>query len=151
MARMHARKKGKSSSKKPVGVPIREWVSYSAKDLEEIIVKLGREGKNASAIGLTLRDQYGVPSVRNITKRRVTSILKKNDLAPKIPDDLNNLIKNAVKLRSHLEKHVKDKHNRRGLTLMEAKIHRLSKYYRSRGYLPESWRYDPQKAKLEGL
>jgi small subunit ribosomal protein S15 len=33
--------------------------------------------------------------------------------------------------------------------LIESKIHRLTKYYKSVGRLSESWRYDPDKARLE--
>jgi len=151
MARIHARKRGKSSSKKPASSKDKEWVSYSDKELVEIVVNLSKAGNNASTIGIILRDQYGVPSVRQITKKKITAILKKNDLAPKIPEDLNNLIRRAVKLRSHIDKHARDTHNKKGLAMMESKIHRLSKYYKAKGYLPQNWRYEPERARLEAF
>lgn len=151
MARIHARKKGKSSSTKPASSKDKEWVSYSEKELADIVVNLSKAGNSTSTIGIILRDQYGVPSVRQITKKKITAILKKNNLAPKIPEDLNNLIRRAVKLKSHLDKHIKDTHNKKGLKMMESKIHRLSKYYKTKGYLPQNWRYDLEHAMLEAF
>ncbi|HDI10435.1 MAG TPA: 30S ribosomal protein S15, partial [Euryarchaeota archaeon] len=58
------------------------------------------------------------------------------------------LIKRAVNLREHLDKHPKDLHSRRGLILIESKIRRLVKYYVNKGVLPEGWKYDPEQAKL---
>lgn len=146
---MHSRKKGKSGSKKPLRPTQQEWVNYSAQEIEEIIVKLANEGNSSSTIGRILRDQYGVPSVKDITKKKITAILKEKNLAPEIPEALQNLIKRTVNLRRHLERNNKDKHNRRGLQLMESKIHRLTKYYKREGYLPTTWRYEPEKAKLD--
>lgn len=146
---MHARKKGKSRSKKVKRPKVPEWVNYSADEVEEIIEKLAKDGKAPSNIGLILRDQYGIPDVSAITKKKITKILKEKNLAFKIPEELRNLIQRATSLRSHLKKHIKDKHSRSGLKLIESKIHRLSKYHKARGSLPESWRYDPEKARLE--
>lgn len=146
---MHARKKGKSRSKKVKRPKVPEWVNYSTDEVEEIIEKLAKDGKAPSKIGLILRDQYGIPDVSAITKKKITKILKEKNLAFKIPEELRNLIQRATSLRSHLKKHSKDQHSRGGLKLIESKIHRLSKYHKARGSLPESWRYDPEKARLE--
>ena len=148
MARIHARKKGKSKSSRPLRVTPPEWVVYDGKEIEELIVKLAKEGNSQSGIGIILRDQYGIPSVSQITGRKIGHFTRKNKLASEIPEDLQNLIKKAVNLRKHLEKHHKDKHNNRGLKLMEAKIHRLTRYYKSTRRLPKEWRYEPDKARL---
>jgi small subunit ribosomal protein S15 len=146
MARMYARKRGKSGSKKPLTKAT--WVEYKKEEVERLVCKLAKEGYSSAMIGLILRDQYGIPSVRDITGKKITKILKENNLAPKIPEDLFNLLKKAVNLRDHLEKHRKDKHSRRGLELLESKIRRLVKYYVRKGKLPKDWKYDPERAKL---
>lgn len=146
---MHSRDKGKSTSKRPNRVKKPEWVSLSSEEVEDSVEKLARDGNSPSKIGVILRDQYGVPDVTMVTKKRLTQILTEKNLAPKLPEDLNNLIRKAVKLRAHLEGHKKDKNNRRGLQLMESKIQRLVKYYRGSGKLPADYRYDPEKARLE--
>lgn len=146
MARMYARKKGKSGSKKPLTKAT--WVEYSPEEVEQLVVKLAKEGYSSAMIGLILRDQYGIPSVRDITGKKITKILAEHGLAPKIPEDLFNLLKKAVNLRKHLEVHRKDKHSRRGLELLESKIRRLAEYYIRKGKLPKDWKYDPEKAKI---
>ncbi|HIQ49753.1 MAG TPA: 30S ribosomal protein S15 [Nanoarchaeota archaeon] len=146
MARMYARKKGKSGSKKPLTKAT--WVEYTPEEVEQLVVKLAKEGYSSAMIGLILRDQYGIPSVRDITGKKITKILAEHGLAPKIPEDLFNLLKKAVNLRKHLEVHRKDKHSRRGLELLESKIRRLAEYYIRKGKLPKDWKYDPEKAKI---
>jgi len=146
---MHARKKGKSRSKKVKRLKVPEWMTYSADEVEEIIEKLAKSGNSPSKVGLILRDQYGIPQTSAITGKTVTRILKEKKLAYKIPEDLRNLIQRATNLRRHLKDHGKDKHSSYGLKLIESKIHRLTKYYKSEGKLSESWRYDPEKARLE--
>ena len=146
---MHSRKKGKSRSNKVQRSKIPEWVNYTSDEVEEFIEKLAKGGASPSKIGMVLSDQYGIPDVRVITNKKLTQILSEKKLSYKIPEDLRNLIQRATTLRHHLKAHVKDKHSGHGLKLIESKIHRLSKYYKSTGRLPESWRYDPEKARLE--
>lgn len=149
MARMHARKKGRSGSTKPKIRGKHSFVSYSREEVEDLVVKLRKGGSSPSSIGIILRDSYGVPSVKDMAGSSIGHILKKNSLSTELPEDLENLIKKAVKLRNHLEKNKRDTHNKHGLQLIESKIHRLSRYYKSSGVLPEIWRYEPEKAKLK--
>jgi len=125
-----------------------EWVTYSNEEIEELILKFTKEGKSPSEIGVTLRDQYGIPSVKEVTGEKITAILKKNDQAQDYPEDIMNLIKRAVNIRDHLKDNPKDLHGRRGLTIIESRIRRLARYYVNEGELPEGWRYDPQQAAL---
>ncbi len=125
-----------------------DWIMYSNEEIEEFIVKFKREGKSASEIGVILRDQYGIPSVKEVTGEKITEILRKNGQADDYPEDLMNLIRRAVNIRDHLEENPKDLHGRRGLTIIESRIRRLGKYYAQNGQLPEGWRYDPTKAAL---
>jgi len=146
---MHSRKKGKSGSKKPVRTTPAEWVAYTPEEIEGFVVKLRNAGNSPSKIGIILRDQYGIPSVKESTGKTVLSILQKNNVAPKMPEDMRNLIRKATNLRRHLAENPKDKHNSHGLQLIESKIKRLSKYYRNVNRLPSTWVYDPEKAKLD--
>ncbi|MDI9623293.1 MAG: 30S ribosomal protein S15 [Methanothermobacter sp.] len=125
-----------------------DWVEYSNEEIEELIIKLYREGNPPSKIGIILRDQYGIPNVKSITGMKITEILEKHDIKLEYPEDLINLMKKAVNIREHLKEHPKDLHTRRGLQLVESKIRRLVKYYVRKGVLPEGWKYDPEKAAL---
>ena len=96
--------------------------TYSNEEIEEFIVKFKREGKSASQIGVILRDQYGIPSVKEVTGEKITQILKRNGQAEEYPEDLMNLIRRAVNIRDHLEENPKDLHGKRGLTIIESRI-----------------------------
>lgn len=143
---MHSRKKGRAGSKRPAAPA--KWVEYNESEVERLVLKLRKDGLNPSDIGRTLRDQYGIPSVRFATRKTVKRILEDNEIAPKLPEDLFNMLKKAVKLRSHLAKHKKDYTSKHGLELMESKIRRLIKYYVREGRLPKGFVYEPERAKL---
>lgn len=124
------------------------WLKYKPEEVEQLVIKLAREGYPPSMIGIILRDQYGIPDVKQITGKKILKILKENNLAPEIPEDLLNLMKKAVKIRKHLEIHKKDYHSKRGLIITESKINRLVDYYKRKGILPKDWRYTPERAKI---
>lgn len=148
MGRIHARRKGKAGSKRPSTRTIPRWVRYKKNEIERLVVKLAKEDNSTSRIGLILRDQFGIPSVKIVTGKTISEIMKENETYPKFPEDIFNLLKQAVKLRGHLEKNKKDYTSKRGLELLESKIRRLGKYYVRKKVLPEDWKYSPQKAKL---
>lgn len=148
MARMHSRKKGKSGSKKPMKSNKAIWEKYNDKEVVLLIEKFAKEGKTSSEIGITLRDSYGIPDVKLITKKPIASILREKKLYPKLPEDMRALIKKAIKITEHNEQNKHDQPSIRGLTLTESKIRRLAKYYRLRELLPEAWRYSRTNAKL---
>ena len=148
MARLHSGKKGKSSSTKPTWLSESEWVDYSEKEIENLIIKLANENYSSSMIGSILRDQYGIPDVKRSLKKSISEILKEKGLYSDYPEDLLNLMKRAVNLRKHMQTNPKDLSNKRGLQMIESKVRRLVKYYKSQNVLDPSWRYDPEKAKL---
>ncbi len=125
-----------------------EWIEYSNEEIEELIMKLRKEGNSTSMIGVVLRDQYGIPDVKLITGKKITKILEDHGQELKYPEDLMNLIRRAVNIRDHLAENPKDLHTRRGLRFIESKIRRLVRYYVREGVLPEGWRYDPRSAAL---
>lgn len=146
MARMYARKHGKSGSKRPA-VPA-TWLEYSGEEVERLVVKLAKDGLTPPAIGTVLRDQYGIPSVYAVTHKPVLAILAANNLGPKMPSDLMSLLRQAVALRDHLARSKRDTTSKHGLELLESKIRRLVKYYVRTKQLPKDWRYEPERAKL---
>jgi small subunit ribosomal protein S13e len=52
----------------------------------------------------------------------------------------------AVAVRKHLERNRKDKDSKFRLILIESRIHRLSRYYKTVGALPPTWRYESATA-----
>lgn len=139
MARMHARKRGRSSSKRPLSMKPPAWVKITPEEAEALVVKYAKEGVQPSRIGVILRDVHGVPLIRQLTGKRLSAILRENNVYPEIPDDLANLIERVRRMHLHLSTHRSDRYNRHRLQLVEAKIHRLERYYKRRGMLPRDF------------
>jgi small subunit ribosomal protein S15 len=129
MARLHARRRGKSGSKRPLSKAPPSWVKLTPEEVESLVVKYAKEGYPPSMIGIILRDQHGVPLVKQVTGKTIKQILK----------EIENLLRRARRMRVHLGKHKGDRYNRHRLQLVEAKIHRLVKYYKRIGELPPDW------------
>jgi small subunit ribosomal protein S15 len=114
-----------------------------------LVVKLSKDGLSPSQIGLNLRDQHAIPLVKPIVGKSLTEVLSENNVKPEMPEDLDVLVQKALGLQKHLKVHNSDHRNVRSLELVEAKIHRLSKYYKRMGKLPASWKYAAVIAQLE--
>ena len=147
MARMHARRRGRSGSTAQTRSENPKWAPKS-KDVEKKILELANEGHTTSKIGINLRDVHGIPSVKLATGKSMSKILRENESSPSLPEDLTNLMRKAVRLGEHLKTNKKDVHNTRALRLTESKILRLVKYYRANNVLPEDWKYSLADAKL---
>jgi small subunit ribosomal protein S15 len=148
MARLHSKKKGKAGTKRPKTRAMPEWKPLKKAELEEMILKMAKEGTPQAKIGLIMRDQHGVANLRAQLGMTIGQFLKKEKATPEYPDDLLNLIKKAVRMSGHLKVSKKDVHNWVKLGHVESKIHRLVKYYSSKGMLPAGWRYNREKASL---
>ncbi len=148
MAKMHARRRGKSASSKPLVTENPEWVPMPKEEVEQTVVKLAKEGMPASKIGMVLRDQYAVPSVRLATDKTMYEILEQNGVKPALPDDLVSLMKRAININLHITENKKDMANTRNLQLIESKIRRLVKYYKHHDILPQDWEYTLKNAEL---
>ena len=127
MARIHARTKGKSGSTHPLREKHPEWSSLNPREIEGRIMELAKAEKTTSEIGM---------------------ILKQNNISSEIPEDLQSLIKTALKLKKHIDQNQKDYKTKRNLSLTESKIRRLMKYYHREHRLPEGWKYSLEQAKL---
>lgn len=57
-----------------------------------------------------------------------------------------DIVIQAVAVRKHLERNRKDKDSKFRLILIESRIHRLSRYYKTVGALPPTWRYESATA-----
>ena len=148
MARIHARRKGKSGSTRAAREKHPEWSSLNPREIEARILELSKSGKSTSQIGMILRDQYAVPNVKIATGKSISAILENNKMKPEIPEDLRALIQTALSLKKHLDANRKDLKNKRNLQLTESKIRRLTKYYQNTGDLPQEWKYSLEQAKL---
>jgi small subunit ribosomal protein S15 len=148
MAKLHSRKKGSSRSRPPAVSKAPDWSDTSKEELEKAIMKLHDTGLPSSRIGLTLRDQYGVPSVKLVLGKNLDRFLKENNVLPEIPEDLTNLMRKALHIRKHIKANVKDVHNKRALQLTENKIRRLVKYYHDSGRMAPDWTYTPETAEI---
>lgn len=152
MARIYARKRGRSGSKRPFSLRLKqtapEWVEMPAEEVENKVVELHNQGLSTSQIGILMRDSYSVPSIALVTSKKITKILEENESAGALPEDLQNLMRKALGLRKHLGVNKTDIHNKRALQLTESKIRRLVKYYKREKVLPEDWKYKPEIAEV---
>ncbi len=148
MARMHGRAGGKSRSNKPLTPTKPSWVTHSKKEVEILVNKLHKEGSSPAQIGITLRDTYGIPSVRLLTDKRVESLLEEKNTKAAFPSDMFSLMKRAVKLHKHLTQNKHDQTSKRGLQLTKSKILRLAKYYKREGKVPQEWKYSQEDIAL---
>lgn len=148
MARTHAHTHGKSHSIRPTSKNAPSW-AIDNQDIINKIVDFGKDGLTPSEIGLKLRDEHAVPLVKPILGKSVTRILEENGLKKDMPEDLERLVRKALGLQKHLNAHNSDRRNIRSLELIESKIHRLSRYYKTMGKIPKNWKYASVIAKLE--
>ncbi|TLX95109.1 MAG: 30S ribosomal protein S15 [Thaumarchaeota archaeon] len=149
MGRVHSHRHGKSHSTRPVTPIAPTWVKQTPEEIEELVVKYAKEGLKPSEIGIKLRDQYAIPLTRQIIKKSVTEILEQKGVKPDMPEDLSNLVTKAIGLQKHLRANKSDRRNVRSLELLEAKVHRLSSYYKEIGRIPKTWKYKAVIAQLE--
>lgn len=149
MARIHAHTRGKSHSTRPTSATFPSWMTKSPEEVSSLIISLSKDGLSPSKIGLSLRDLNGIPLVKPLIGKTITRVLAENDIKKDMPEDLEHLVQKAIGLQKHLRGHNSDHRNVRSLELIEAKIHRLSKYYKRIGKLSNNWKYAAVIAQLE--
>ena len=149
MGRMHTHRHGKSHSIRPTIPRVPSWITLTPAEIETLVVKYSKDGLTPSQIGIKLRDQHSSPLIKPITKKGINQILEENDLKPEMPEDLENIVNKAVGLQKHLKENKGDNRNVRSLELIEAKVHRLSVYYKRIERIPKIWKYKSVVAQLE--
>ncbi|KAL9079861.1 MAG: hypothetical protein Q9157_001263 [Trypethelium eluteriae] len=122
MGRLHSNGKGISSSAIPYSRTPPAWLKTTPDQVVDQICRLAKKGATPSQIGVVLRDSHGIAQVKVVTGM------------------------SAVAVRKHLERNRKDKDSKFRLILIESRIHRLSRYYKSVGALPPTWRYESATA-----
>jgi small subunit ribosomal protein S15 len=148
MARIHSHRHGKSHQTRPPSKSTPNWVTATSEEARSVILKLAKDGATPSRIGQSLRDDYGVPLTKPMLGKSVGQILAEGKAAPKVPQDLQDLIERAQRVQKHLQVHRSDRKNVHSLELVEAKIYRLSKYYKEKGILPGDFKYTAVVAQL---
>ena len=113
---------------------------------EKIIEELAKKGESPSRIGIILRDQFGIGSVRKETGKKMGKLLEESGSAGDIPEDLSNLVRRRAQLIKHNEANRQDMSSKRGQQMVEARIIRLSNYYKRRGKIPKDWSYKKAEA-----
>eukprot|EP00744_Colponema_vietnamica_P000281 GILI01000504.1.p1 GENE.GILI01000504.1~~GILI01000504.1.p1 ORF type:complete len:153 (+),score=63.83 GILI01000504.1:37-495(+) len=146
MARMYGSGKGIAGSSLPYRRTPPAWLKTSTQDVVKTILALAKKGLAPSAIGMELRDSMGVASVKNLTGRKILRILKAKKAAPELPEDLTCLIKRAVSMRKHLDKNRRDIDTKFRLILVESRIHRLARYYKSTKQVAANFKYESATA-----
>ena len=145
---MPKQEKGISHQTRPVTKRPPTWCRYTDEEVEALIIRLSKEGHSPSKIGTILRDQYGIPLAKPIAGKSVTQVLKERKLYSSLPEDLENLLRKATRLHVHYDKNKADLSNKRAMQIVEAKIYKLSRYYKKRGILPTDWKYSPKAISL---
>lgn len=86
--------------------------------------------------------------MKPLVGKSVGQVLIEGKAAPKVPQDLQDLIERAQRVQKHLRAHKSDRKNVHSLELVEAKIYRLSKYYKEKGILANDFKYTAVVAQL---
>ena len=146
---MYKSRKGQSGSSRPHVKEAPEWSNTDKDAVQSLILDLAKSGLSTAEIGTVLRDKHAVPNVRLVLGKRIGQVLAENDMVATYPEDMMNLMRQAVAIINHLGSgNHKDIHNKRALELTEAKIRRLAKYYISEGKLSADWKYKRDELRL---
>ena len=149
MARMYKSRKGQSGSTRPHATEAPSWSNTDKDEVQSLILDLAKAGRTTAEIGTILRDKHAVPNVRLVLGKRIGQVLAENDMAGTYPEDMMNLMRQAVDIINHLGSgNHKDIHNKRALEITEAKIRRLASYYIGENRLPSDWRYKRDELRL---
>ncbi len=102
-----------------------DWVKLTPEQIGKLVVEMNKEGLNASQIGIKLRDEHAISSIKSVTGKNMKQFIQ-----------------------NHLKSNKGDRKNVRSLELLEAKVHRLSKYYKKKNVIPKNWKYKAVIAQL---
>lgn len=116
-----------SKTKKSDKIEKPVWLKYTEEEVKAIVLKLADKGLTAEKIGLVLRDQYGIPSVK-IYNLKIGKILKEKFQEP-TELNLKNKLQNII---SHYQKNQQDKGAERSLTITKAKLKKREDYSKTK-------------------
>jgi len=102
------------------------WLKYTEDEVKAIILKLANKGLTSEKIGLTLRDQYGIPKVK-LYNLKIKKVLEEHN---KYQDpDILNLTAKRDKITKHKDKNKQDKKSHRSLIITKAKLKKRQEYH----------------------
>ena len=146
---MYKSRKGKSGSTRPHVTDAPEWSNTDKEAVQSLVLELAKSGMSTAEIGTVLRDKHAVPNARLVLGKRIGQFLAENDMMGAYPEDMMNLMRQAVAIINHLGSgNHKDIHNKRALEITESKIRRLASYYIGENRLPSDWRYKRDELRL---
>jgi len=146
---MYKSRRGQSGSSRPHVSEAPSWSNTDKDAIQSLILEMGKSGMSSAEIGTVLRDKHAVPNVRLVLGKRIGQVLAENDMGGSYPEDMMNLMRQAVGIINHLGSgNHKDIHNKRALEITESKIRKLANYYKSEGRLPSEWRYKRDELRL---
>jgi small subunit ribosomal protein S15 len=149
MARMYKSRRGQSGSSRPHVSEAPSWSNTDKEAIQSLILDMAKSGMSSAEIGTVLRDKHAVPNVRLVLGKRIAQVLAENGMGGSYPEDMMNLMRQAVGIINHLGSgNHKDIHNKRALEITESKIRKLANYYKGEGRLPEDWRYKRDELRL---
>src|SRR5260370_7193272 len=138
MARMYSGKRGSSGSTRPVSRRPPAWFKYQTEEVEDLILKLSKEGNPPSIIGQILRDRYGIPLVSQVAGKRLERYIPQEN-KPKIPEDLELLVRRPTNVTRHLDRNRKHYPTKRDLPPLHSKLHRLPTSHRHTDLTTTQW------------
>ncbi|MDP2926307.1 MAG: hypothetical protein Q8N99_08065 [Nanoarchaeota archaeon] len=101
------------------------WLKYSDEEVKSIIFKLANKGMTAEKIGLTLRDQYGIPKV-SLYGFKIKNVL--NEKGNFIEPTNKNLKEKLDIIMKHYHKNKGDKKAERAIIITKAKFKKSNEY-----------------------
>lgn len=115
------------TKKQEVEKPV--WLKYTEEEVRAIILKLAKKGLTSEKIGLTLRDQYGVPNV-NVYGFKIKEVLEKEGVYEEATN--KNLKEKLDKIIRHYKKNKQDKKSERSLIITKAKLKKRDDYEKNK-------------------
>jgi len=101
-----------------------DWSKIKPAEVEKIILDLGKQGMPPEKIGLTLRDQHGVPKAK-LFGLKIKKVLQKGKIDTN--SEKASLLKKIEKLHKHSEKNKHDYTAMRKAVMYTARINRREK------------------------
>lgn len=91
-----------------------KWVNLKPAEVEKIILDLAKKGETPSKIGIILRDEHGIPSVKSVLNKKIEKILQEKNA--EYTSEKEIIESRIESLRKHIEANKKDHTATRALT-----------------------------------
>ncbi len=100
-----------------------KWIKLKAKEIESMIIDLGKQKMSSAKIGIILRDKHGIPKVKEILNKRISQILEENEI---IDSSEKDSVTNKIE---SIKKHIsKNKHDFTASKALTKKLWTLRRY-----------------------